>query len=111
MYIYLSPSYSDSICDSAPKRMSSSATGLEANSSISFLQAEHSETLKGLHSEIHKLQQKCASELTRCVYYVILSLNLFTGLTFELTMAGGNALGPKQGKPIMHMTANTRINI
>ena len=47
----LSPSYSNSICASAPKRMSSSATGLEANSSISFLQAEHSETLRhGLYN-------------------------------------------------------------
>lgn len=32
------------------------------SSSVNFLQEEHAKTLKGLHSEIHKLQQKCASE-------------------------------------------------
>lgn len=30
-------------------------------SSVAFLQAQHTKTLQGLHEEIQKLQQKCAS--------------------------------------------------
>ena len=36
-------------------------------SSILFMQQEHSNTLKGLHEEIHKLQQKCSGKLFRIV--------------------------------------------
>ena len=29
-------------------------------SSMRFMQAEHAQTLRGLHDEIHKLQNKCS---------------------------------------------------
>ena len=33
------------------------------DSAVSFLQEQHAKTLQGLHSEIQKLQKKCASKL------------------------------------------------
>ena len=32
------------------------------DSAVSFLQEQHAKTLQGLHSEIQKLQKKCASK-------------------------------------------------
>jgi coiled-coil domain-containing protein 92 len=52
-------------------RLHSSPT---CNSSVAFLQKEHAKTLKGLHAEIQRLQQKCSK------------------LTYELTMASANNL-------------------
>lgn len=35
---------------------------VSSDNSVDFLQKEHAKTLKGLHGEITRLQQKCASE-------------------------------------------------
>ena len=60
-------------------------------SSVAFLQAQHAKTLKGLHEEIQKLQQKCASMFSSQFHNILLYCYLYdTGLTFELTMTGGN---------------------
>lgn len=60
-----------------------------AESSIAFVQEQHAKTLKGLHHEIQKLQQKNARQFQKSVlylprYHTHRSLSL--GLTLELAM-------------------------
>ena len=40
---------------------SETTSEVSRESSVAFLQTQHAKTLKGLHEEIQKLQQKCAS--------------------------------------------------
>ena len=62
-----------------------------AESSIAFIQEQHTRTLEGLHQEIQKLQQKNARQLaikhacTRSLYFPP------AGLTFELAVQGPSA--------------------
>ncbi|PNI57282.1 CCDC92 isoform 5, partial [Pan troglodytes] len=66
--------------DEGPLDVSMAATNLEnqlhsAQKNLLFLQREHASTLKGLHSEIRRLQQHC------------------TDLTYELTVKSSEQTG------------------
>ena len=41
-------------------------------SSMNFMQAEHAQTLHGLHDEIHKLQTKCGGESSYMMFQAII---------------------------------------
>ena len=63
-----------------------------AESTISFMQEQHANTLEELHKEIEKLQKKNASMMLifynlLFVMYIHLLLPLI-GLSFQLTMTG-----------------------
>ena len=62
-------------------------------SSIAFIQEQHTRTLEGLHQEIQQLQQKNARQLLTLPDALIHFL--CAGLTFELAVQGTSA--PKQG--------------